>query len=190
MQNIFLSLLTAVAIGLLPLSANEPISTTTSKTATPQASQAQSAEAPSFDFTTIEGKKIEIIETEDGFRFPMLKDKNVIIMFYIYSGKPCRNELKLFTKIKKSHTDLEFVTFELKGLSPEELKAFAKELALKDLQMIDARQALPFADYISQRAQWQGSVPLLIITDKKGRVKHMQLGAMNEEETESILKEL
>ncbi len=190
MQNTFLSLLAAVAIGLLPLSANEPINTTAAKTGTTQASQAQSAEAPSFDFTTTEGKKIEIIETEDGFRFPTLKDKNVIMMFYIYSGKPCRNELKLFTKIKKSHADLEFVTFELKGLNPEELKAFEKELALKDLQMIDTQQALPFANYISQRAQWQGSVPLLIITDKKGRVKHMQLGAMNEEEIEKILKEL
>ncbi len=190
MQNIFLSLLAAVAIGLLPLSANEPISTTAAKTATQQASQAQPVEAPSFDFTTIEGKKIEIIEAENGFRFPTLKDKNIIMMFYIYSGKPCRDELKLFTKIKKSHADLEFVTFELKGLTPKELKTFEKELALKDLQMIDTQQALPFANYISQRAQWQGSVPLLIITDKKGGVKHMQLGAMNEEETEKILKEL
>ena len=190
MQNTFLSLLAAVAIGLLPLSANEPTSTTAAKTGTAQASQAQSAKATSFNFTTIEGKKIEIIETENGFRFPTLKDKNIIMMFYIYSGKPCRNELKLFSKIKKSHADLEFVTFELKGLTPDKLKAFEKELDLKDLQMIDTQQALPFANYMSQRAQWQGSVPLLIITDKKGAVKHMQLGALNEEEIEKILKEL
>ena len=56
--------------------------------------------------------------------------------------------------------------------------------------MIDTKQALPFANYIASRARWQGSVPLLIVTDKNGTVKHMQLGAMSEDEVESILKKL
>jgi len=183
MRYTFLALLTAAAIGLLPLSANEP-----SNTAPAQASQVQPANAPSFDITTIEGKKIEIVEIADGFKFPTLKDKNTIMMFYIYSGKPCRNELKLFTKIKPKHSDLEFITFELKGLTPEKLKDFQKELDLKGLQMIDTQQALSFANYIAKRVQWQGAVPLLIISDKKGVVKHMQLGAMSEDEIENTLK--
>ncbi|MEA3456723.1 MAG: hypothetical protein U9R26_09455 [Campylobacterota bacterium] len=184
MRYTLLSLLTAATIGLLPLSASEPPNNTA------QAPQAQSATTPSFEFTTIERKKIEIIETADGFKFPALKGKNIIMMFYIYSGKPCRDELKIFTRIKSNHSDLEFITFELKGLTPKKLKAFQKELDLKGLQMIDTQQALPFAEYIAQRAQWQGSVPLLMITNKKGVVKHMQLGAMSEDEVERTLKEL
>ncbi|MEA3490940.1 MAG: hypothetical protein U9R27_03485 [Campylobacterota bacterium] len=183
MRYTLLYILAAATVGLLPLSANEP-----SNTAPTQAPQLQPAKVPSFEFSTIGGEKIKIIETADGLKFPTLKDKNTITMFYIYSGKPCRDELKLFSKIKTKHSDLEFVTFELKGLTPDRLKEFQNELNLKGLHMIDTQQALPFANYISQRIQWQGSVPLLIITDKKGAVKHIQLGAMNEGEIEGILK--
>ncbi len=184
MRYTLLSLIAAAAFGLLPLSAEESSSTTA------QIPQVQPTNAPTFEFTTIEGKKIEIIETADGFKFPTFKDKNIITMFYIYSGKPCRNELKVFTKIKMKHSDLEFITFELKGLTPEKLKEFQNELALKGLNMIDTQQALPFAEYIAKRVSWQGSVPLLIISGKDGAVKHMQLGAMNEHEIENMLKKL
>jgi peroxiredoxin len=139
-----------------------------------------------FNFTTIEEKKINIKEIKDGLEFSTLKDKNVIILFYIYSGEPCRNQLKLFSKIKTNHSDLEFVTFELKGLSPEKLKNFQKELSLKDLHMINTEQALPFANYIAQRMGWQGPVPLLIVLNKSGVIKHAQLGAMNEEEINNL----
>ena len=185
MRNTLLSLLTALTIGLLPLNANEH-----SNTSAVQAPQVQPAKAPSFEFTTIKGKKIKVVGTEDGLDFTTFKEKNVITMFYIYPGKPCRDELKLFTKIKKNHEDLEFVTFELKGLAPEKFEAFQKELGIEGLHMIDAKQALPFANYIAQLAKWPGSVPLLIITDKKGTVKHMQLGAMSEKEVEDMLKKL
>lgn len=144
----------------------------------------------SFNFTTTSGEKIEVIDIATGLKFPSLKDKNVITMFYIYSGKPCRNELKLFSKIKTKYSDLEFVTFELKGLSPKELKDFKKELNLEGLHMIDKEQALSFASYIASRTGWKGPVPLLIVTDKKGAVKHTQLGAMNEEEINTLLKKL
>ena len=184
MRHVSLSILATAIIGLLPLGASEPSTTTT------QAPRVQPAKASSFEFTTIEGKKIVIIETADGFKFPTLKDKNTIIMFYIYSGKPCRNEMKIFSKVKTKHPDLEFITFELKGLTSEKLKEFQKELELKGLNMIDTQQALPFANYISSRAEWPGSVPLLIVSDKSGTVKHMQLGAMSEEEIENTLKNL
>ncbi len=185
MRHISLSILTAAVIGLLPLSASQ-----SSNDSNVQAPSIQSAKASTFEFTTIEGKKIGIIETAEGFKFPTLKGKNTIIMFYIYSGKPCRNELKIFSKVKMSHPDLEFITFELKGLSSEKLKDFNKELELKDINMIDTQQALPFANYISERAKWQGSVPFLIVSDKSGVAKHMQLGAMSEDEIENMLKKL
>ncbi len=150
--------------------------------ATPPANQ--------FSFTTLEEKKINIRELKDGLEFSTLKDKNVIILFYIHSGEPCRNQLKLFSKIRTKYSDLEFVTFELKGLSPDKLRNFQKELSLKNLHMIDTEQALPFANYIAQRMGWQGPVPLLIIVNKNGNINHAQLGAMNEEEINNFLKKL
>ncbi len=148
------------------------------------------AAANQFSFTTLEEKKINIIGIEDGLEFSTLKDKNVIVLFYIYSGEPCRNQLKLFSKIRTKHSDLEFVTFELKGLSSDKLKNFQKELSLKDLHMINTEQALPFASYIAQRMGWKGPVPLLIVLNKSGLIKHAQLGAMNEEEINNLLKKL
>jgi peroxiredoxin len=147
-----------------------------------------STKANKFDFTTIEGKKITLVEKKDGFKFSGLNDKNVIVLFYIYSGKPCRDQLQLFTKMKSKYSDLEFLTFELKGLTPDKLKDFEKELSLKGLHMVDSSQALPFASYMSQRMGWQGSVPLLLITDKSGVVKHTQLGAMDEAQINEIVK--
>ena len=164
-----------IMLSISSLSANEPHTATA---------------VNQFNFTTIEEKKINIKEIKDGLEFSTLKDKNVIILFYIYSGEPCRNQLKLFSKIKTNHSDLEFVTFELKGLSPDKLKDFVKELSLKNLHMINTEQALPFANYIAQRMGWQGPVPLLIVLNKSGVIKHAQLGAMNEEEINTLLKTL
>ena len=154
------------------------------------ANETNTATANQFNFTTIEERKINIKEMKDGLKFSSLKDKNVIVLFYIYSGEPCRNQLKLFSKIRTKYSDLEFVTFELKGLSPEKLKNFQKELSLKDLHMINTEQALPFASFIAQRMGWKGPVPLLIVLNKSGIIKHAQLGAMNEEEINNLLKTL
>ncbi len=170
-------LFTIMLVGLVSLNANETTNSTTAK-------------LPSFEFTTVAGKNIKVSSLKDGFDFSTLENKNVITLFYIYSGQPCRNELKVFSKIKKRYTDLEFVTFELKGLAPEKFEAFEKELDIEGLHMINSKQAMPFASYITNLIKWKGAVPLLIITNKKGTVKHMQLGAMSEKEIEDMIKTL
>ena len=179
LKKLFLSALLALPLVVVQLAAGEASSTAS---ATPR--------PITFNFTDSSGKKIRIVETPEGLKLPDFKGKKVILLFYIYSGTPCRNELQLFTRLKPKFPDLEFVTFELKGLSPEKLKAFEKELKLEGLHMIDSAQAVPFARYIAQRARWQGSVPLIIAIDPRGAVKHMQLGAMNAEELEKLYRSL
>ena len=174
---------TALAAALLSLS---PLSAEEKAPAAQAQAQQQAFQGRSFTFTDTRGQKIELAVTDKGIEFPTLKDKNVIMIFYIYTGTPCRNELKLFSKLKPELKDLEFVTFELKGLSPEKLKEFEKELGLKGLHMIDSAQAIPFAQYIAKLIQWPGSVPLIIAVTKDGQVKHMQLGAMSEEEIKKL----
>jgi|GEM_PF-1776921 len=183
-RNTILSLLAAAALAALP--ANLHAENAAAAPATQKAPQ-----ATTFDFTTTDGKKITITETPDGLKFPTLPGKNVITMFYIYSGTPCRKELQMFTnEILPKHSELAIVAFELKGLKPDQLKAFEKELGIKGIEMIDTAQAMPFADYIARRIRWQGSVPLLIVSNKNGTVKHMQLGAMDAKKTEEVLSKL
>ncbi len=180
-RNTLLALGTAAAL-MVPAGAQETNATQPA---------ARTSQPVTFDLTATDGKKITITEKPDGLRFGTLPGKNVITMFYIYSGTPCRNELQMFSReILPKHTDLAVVAFELKGLTPDKLKDFEKELGLTGIEMIDTAQAMPFADYIAKRVRWQGSVPLLIVSDKNGTVKHMQLGAMNVEQTEEVLKKL
>jgi hypothetical protein len=185
MKRLSIFLAAVVALGLMPGYAQSPEANATT------AAQPAAPKVLSFDFTDTHATKIRVEETPDGLRYTTLPGKNVINMFYIYSGTPCRNELKMFSeKILPKHPDLAIVTYELKGLSPEKLKAFEAELGLKGIHLINTQQAMPFADYIARRIRWQGSVPLLIVSNKNGTVKHMQLGAMSAEQTEAILKKL
>ena len=126
-----------------------------------------------FEFTDTDGQKIEILISEKGIKLLNPKEKNAVLMFYIYSGTPCRNELQLFTKLK-----------------PDQLREFEKELNLKGLRMVDSAQALPFAKFIAQLIQWPGSVPLIIAVTKNGEVRHMQLGAMKEDEIKKLAETL
>ena len=151
---------------------------------------ASSTQAAGFAFTDTHGQSFHITETPEGLSYPEFKDKAVFAIFYIHTGTPCRNELQLLSKLKPKLPEMEIVAFELKGLKPDQLKAFEEELKLRGIHMIDTAQAMPFANFIAQKAGWQGSVPLIILTDKKGAVRHMQLGAMNAEEIEAYYKKI
>ncbi len=143
-----------------------------------------------FQFTDRSGETIELLISERGIKLLTPKGKSAILMFYIYSGTPCRHELQLFSKLAPEYKDLAFITFELKGLKADAFPAFENELGIKGLHMIDSAQALPFAQFLAKLIRWPGSVPLIIAIDKKGEVKHMQLGAMNEEELKKLIATL
>ena len=53
--------------------------------------------------------------------------------------------------------------------------------------MVTGKSAMNFVNYIAQRAQWRGTVPFIIITNKKGVAKHIQIGAMNKEQLNKVL---
>ena len=151
---------------------------------------AQAPEKLQFTFTDTHGQTFHLVPTDKGLSYPEFKGKKVFTIFYIYSGTPCRNELQTITKLKPKLPDMEFVAFELKGLKPDQLKAFEKELKLKGIHMVDTAQAMPFAQFIAKAAQWKGSVPLIILSNGQGEVKHMQLGAMSAQEIEEYDKKL
>ena len=182
--------LSSVALAALLLAS--PLSAGESNTTTPQAAPAkqQPIKPLVFEFTDSHGQKVALLISERGIKMLDPKGKNAILMFFIYSGTPCRNELQLFTKLKPELKDLEFVAFELKGLNPDQLKNFEKELNLKGIHLIDTAQAMPFAQFIAKLTKWQGSVPLIIAIDKKGDVKYMQLGALKEDQIKGLAAKL
>ncbi len=148
------------------------------------------AQTLKFSFTDTEGQSFHIVPGSKGLSYPEFKDKAVFAMFFIHTGTPCRNELQLLSKLKPKMPGMEVVAFELKGLKPDGLKAFEKELKLQGIHLVDTAQAMPFARFIARAAGWQGSVPLIILTDKKGVVVHMQLGAMSAQQIEDFYKKI
>jgi len=183
-------ILSSLAIGALlfisPVSAAE--SNATAAKASP--ARQQPIKPLVFEFTDSHNQKVALLISERGIKMLDPKGKSAILMFFIYSGTPCRNELQLFTRLKPRFKDLEFVAFELKGLKPDQLREFEKELKLKGVHLIDTTQAMPFAQFIAKLTKWQGSVPLLIAIDKKGNVKLMQLGAMSEDQLKKLAETL
>ena len=147
-------------------------------------------EVPKFTLEDVNGNKIEIEQTDDGLKYNSLKDKNVILFFYLNDGAPCQGELKTFNEFVKDKKDIEIVTIELKGLDKEALKKYQQERNIEKFHNIVGKSAGDFVNYIAYRARWQGTVPFIIITDKKGAVKHIQIGAMNKAQLEDIYKKL
>jgi peroxiredoxin len=160
-----------------------------STTATPNNKVTQNREIPKFTLEDVAGNKIEIEQTNSGLKYKNFKNKNVILFFYLYSGAPCQGELETFKKVAKDKKDLEIVTIELKGLDKKALAEYAKKKDL-NFHMITGKSAKNFVNYIAYRAKWKGTVPFIIITDKKGAVQHIQIGAMNKEQLNSILSKL
>ncbi|ADV46168.1 TlpA family protein disulfide reductase [Nitratifractor salsuginis] len=184
-RKILLSLLIALISGINGVAAE-----TSPASATQPAPQSPQTQKLQFTFTDTHGQIFHIIPGPKGLNYPEFKGKKVFAMFFINSGTPCRNELQTLTQLKPKLKDMEVVAFELKGLKPDQLKAFEKELSLQGIHLVDTAQALPFANFIARVAGWKGSVPLIILSDKNGEVKHMQLGAMTAKEIEDYYKKL
>jgi peroxiredoxin len=174
-----------VTVTALTAAASEPNPSTEGGAGTKSATQKLQ-----FAFTDTHGQTFHILPGQKGLSYPEFKGKKVFAMFFIYSGTPCRNELQTLTRLKPKLKGMEVVAFELKGLKPDQLKAFEKELNLKGIHLVDTAQAMPFAQFIARAAGWKGSVPLIILSDEKGEVKHMQLGAMSAEQIEDYYNKL
>ncbi len=57
-------------------------------------------------------------------------------------------------------------------------------------QLWDPKMHKSFTNYIAQKARWKGTMPFIIILNKKGEVKYMQIGLVSYEGLEQAYKEL
>ncbi len=78
---------------------------------------------------------------------------------------------------------------EVQGYNNSQLKDFAKVKGMNYI-VVSNEKANGIVDYISQRAQWQGSIPFLVAMDKKGNVQFVQAGMLPEASLEELIKQL
>ena len=145
--------------------------------------------APSFLLKTANKGDVNIVEVDNGVKFKELKDKVVALVFIAYNGKPCLHLIKILNNMKKKHTDFDSFAVEMRKLKGEELKKYAKDKNI-EFPIIGYENAKEFTNYIAQKAGWSGVMPFILIIDKKGVVKYMQIGVLSEDNFEKIYQKL
>ncbi len=132
---------------------------------------------PNFVLKTANKGDIHIKEVSGGVSIQELKDKVVVLSFIAYNGKPCQYLIEILNEMKKRHKDFGVFMVEMRELQGEKLKEYAKEKNI-DFPIIGYENAKDFTNYIAQNAGWNGTMPFILVLNKKGEVKYMQIGVI------------
>ena len=149
-----------------------------------------SAQDYKMTMSDINGKKYTVIGTEQGLKIEGTEGKIVFLEFFGHRCPPCLATIPHLKKLQKKYKNkLAIVAIEVQGLTNNSLKSFAKEKGMNYI-VVANEKANGIVDYISQRAQWQGSIPFLVAMDKKGDVQFVQAGMLPEASLEELIKQL
>jgi len=143
-----------------------------------------------MSMTDINGKTYSVIGTEQGLKIEGSKGKIVFLEFFGHKCPPCLATIPHLIDLQKKYKDkLSIIAVEVQGLSNSRLKSFAKEKGMNYTVVADEK-ANGIVNYITQRAQWQGSIPFLVAMDKKGDVQFVQAGMLPQSSLEELIKQL
>lgn len=147
------------------------------------------AEYP-MSMTDIKGKTYKVTGTEQGLNIQGLEGKIVFLEFFGHKCPPCIKSIPHLIKLQKKYKNkLAIVAIEVQGYSNSQLKSFVKKKGINYIAVSDEK-ADGIVDYISQRAQWQGSIPFMVAMDRKGNVQFVQAGMLPESSLEELIKQL
>jgi peroxiredoxin len=145
--------------------------------------------APLFRLTTIDGKKLNISEMENGLKFEELKNKVIFLVFFGYRCPPCVREIPTLIELTNEHKDLAIVAIEVQGYNNEELKAFALRKNI-NYNLISSDNHMDFISYIQVKANWHGSIPFLLGLSPDGEVKIVHTGGVGKSALEGAYRDL
>ena len=144
----------------------------------------------SLQIKDINGKSYTITGTPEGLKISGMEGKVVFLEFFGHKCPPCLMSIPHLIDLQKKHKGkLAIIAVEVQGLSQNELKRFVKQKGI-NYTVVSGEQERLFVSYISQRAQWQGSIPFLLALDKKGDVQYIQAGMLPESALEKLFAQL
>ena len=148
------------------------------------------AQDHTMSMTDINGKTYTVTGTEQGLKIQGLEGKIVFLEFFGHKCPPCLASIPHLINLQKKYKNkLAIVAVEVQGYNSGQLKKFAKGKGMNYIVVADEK-ASAVVQYISQRAQWQGSIPFLVAMDKKGDVQFVQAGMLPEASLEELIKQL
>ena len=146
--------------------------------------------APEFSMTDIEGKTYKITGTDQGLKIKGLEGKIVFLEFFGHKCPPCLKSIPHLNKLQTKYKDkVAIVSIEVQGYDRTRLTKFAKEKGMNYIT-VSQDDAGDLVQYISERAEWRGSIPFLVALDSKGVVQFVQAGMLPEASLEELIKQL
>ncbi len=138
--------------------------------------------------TTLTGKKIHIVGTEKGFTIPEYKGKIMFVEFWGTHCPPCLMSIPHYIELQEKYKDqMAMLAVEVQNTPKEKLRAFAQAKGM-NYDVVTYRDGYSFVEYITQRAGWTGSIPLLLILDQEGVVQIVQPGLIPQENLEKVIQ--
>jgi len=143
-----------------------------------------------MSMTDITGKTYKVTGTQNGLDIEGLEGKVVFLEFFGHKCPPCLASIPHLIKLQNKHKDkLAIVAIEVQGYTDSQVKGFVKEKSMNYITVAEEK-APELVNYISQRAQWKGSIPFMVALDTKGDVQFVQAGMIPEASLEELISEL
>lgn len=139
---------------------------------------------------TLNDKTIHIVGSDKGFTIPEYKGKILFVEFWGTHCPPCLMSIPHYIELTKKYKDqMAMLAVEVQATPKEQLKAFVQAKGI-NYDIVDYRSGYAFVEYITQRADWKGSIPLLLILDQQGAVQIIQPGLVPQENLEKAIQEI
>jgi len=145
---------------------------------------------PVMTITDVTGTSYQITGTDEGLKIKGLEGKVIFLEFFGHKCPPCLASIPHLIKLQEKYKDkLAIISIEVQGLNNAQLTQFVKEKGMNYIVVADEK-AGSFTNYISQRAQWRGSIPFMVALDTTGNVQFVQAGMLPESSLEELIKQL
>lgn len=157
-----------------------------------EAKTVQKQQVPTFNLTTSTGKSIKIVAQQDGWKFNGLEGKVVLLDFFGTWCPPCKAEIPHLNNIReKLKNDFEILGIDIGprggGVnSPEHVAEFIKEFSIKYPITVAADNGKLFGAVSELNPQ--GSIPFMVLFNKKGEYLRHYIGMKPEEMLFSDIK--
>jgi thiol-disulfide isomerase/thioredoxin len=139
---------------------------------------------------TLTGKEIHIVGTDKGFTIPEYKGKIMLVEFWGTHCPPCLMSIPHYIELQEQYKDqMAMLAIEVQNTPKEKLIAFAKAKGM-NYDVVEYKDGYTFVEYITQRAGWKGSIPLLLILDQEGVVQIVQPGFVPKENLVKVIEDM
>ena len=143
-----------------------------------------------FTLQTIEDKNITVSTQNDKMIFNESNNSITMVLFFGHNCKPCLKEIPTLKKLMdKKHKDLKLLAFDIHGYGKKDLEKFKKEHQI-NYTLLTRQENMQFIKLIKVKANWRGSIPFLVVFDKKGEPKLAHRGSLSLAKFEKIYKAL